>query len=160
MFADFSSHEFNDPSMTTSNASASAVKVRKAPDLPMPPDLEKLMGKFACAIIANLFWRGLSQVASICAHIFLSESHKQQIVAFMSYMRTSDFRSQLQRSINAERDRNTRLRARVERLESQVCDLQKSSVSMLKTRFVKVSDLTFTVVSQLRPDAIPQKVNE
>ena len=55
MFADFSSHEFNDPSMTTSNASASAVKVRKAPDLPMPPDLEKLMGKFACAIIANLF---------------------------------------------------------------------------------------------------------
>ena len=81
-------------------------------------------------------------------------------MAFMSYMRTSDFRSQLQRSINAERDRNTRLRARVERLESQVCDLQKSSVSMLKTRFVKVSDLTFTVVSQLRPDAIPQKVNE
>ena len=57
----------------------------------------------------------------------------------MNYMRTSDYRSQLEQSISAERERNSRLKSRVEQLEAQVSCLQTTTVPLLNKRLSEVS---------------------
>ena len=67
-----------------------------------------------------------------------AETYKHQLLTFMHYMQTSQYREQLERAISAEQQRQAQLRARVQYLETQMSNPQKESMSQLKSRLSEV----------------------
>ena len=71
-------------------------------------------------------------------YVATAETYKHQLLTFMHYMQTSQYREQLEREISAEQQRQQQLRARVQYLETQMSNLQKESMAQLKSRLSEV----------------------
>ncbi|CAC5356349.1 DOT1L [Mytilus coruscus] len=64
----------------------------------------------------------------------LLELFKQQYSQFMSYMQTPQYRISLQQQIEQEREKQQKLKAKVQQLDKHICSIQKESVGHLQAR--------------------------
>ena len=144
MLADFSSAEFNDKSMAGGKQSHVTSRDTTKP-LPPPQPAARHVTSSSTTSAAGT---GASEHL-ITASVYgtnplppalntLLETYKHQLLTFLHYMQTSSYREQLERDISTEKTRNAQLRARVEQLEAQMGNLQRESMTQLKSRLSEV----------------------
>ncbi|XP_067129964.1 uncharacterized protein [Centruroides vittatus] len=87
----------------------------------------------------------------------LLETYKHQFLHFLNYMQTSQYRKELQQSIDQEKECHAKLVTKASQLEKQIKLLIEDSVSLLKSRMEDLGVHTNNTVDFLNKDMVTEK---
>ncbi|XP_023230275.1 uncharacterized protein LOC111630420 [Centruroides sculpturatus] len=87
----------------------------------------------------------------------LLETYKHQFLHFLNYMQTSQYRKELQQSIDQEKECHAKLVTKASQLEKQIKLLIEDSVSLLKSRMEDLGVHTNNTVDFLNKDLVTEK---